>query len=88
MIGLRFFPLKSADVRGEGTRDARLRTNAGEVGSVEGLTIGGPYIRSEICASKSNKSSSRKIPKINVATRPRATATGSSPRRRGVSRKR
>ena len=30
MIGLRFFPLKSADVRGEGTRDARLRMSAGE----------------------------------------------------------
>ena len=30
MIGLRFFPLKSADVRGEGTREARLRMSAGE----------------------------------------------------------
>ena len=30
MIGLRFFPLKSADVPGEGTLDARLRMSAGE----------------------------------------------------------
>ena len=30
MIGLRFYPLKSADVRGEGTRDAHLRMSAGE----------------------------------------------------------
>ena len=30
MIGLRFFLLRSADVRGEGTRDARLRMSAGE----------------------------------------------------------
>ena len=30
VIGLRFFPLKSADVRGEGTRDARLRMSSGE----------------------------------------------------------
>ena len=30
MIGLSFFPVKSADVRGEGTRDARLRMSAGE----------------------------------------------------------
>ena len=30
MIGLLFFSLKSADVRGEGTRDARLRLSAGE----------------------------------------------------------
>ena len=29
MIGLRFFPLKSADVPGEGTLDARLRMSAG-----------------------------------------------------------
>ena len=28
MIGLRFFPLKSADVRGAGTRDEPLRTSA------------------------------------------------------------
>ena len=28
MIGLRFFPLKSADVRGAGTRDEPLRTCA------------------------------------------------------------
>ena len=30
MIGLRFFPLKSADVRGAGTRDEPLRTSAWE----------------------------------------------------------
>ena len=30
MIGLRFFPLKSADVPGEGTLHARLRMSAGE----------------------------------------------------------
>ena len=30
MIGLRFFPLKSADVPGEGTLDARLRMSAGD----------------------------------------------------------
>ena len=30
MIGLRFFPLKSADVRGAGTHDERLRTSAWE----------------------------------------------------------
>ena len=30
MIGLRFLPLKSADVRGEGTSDARLRMSAGQ----------------------------------------------------------
>ena len=30
MIGLRFFPLKSADVRGAGTRDEHLRTSAWE----------------------------------------------------------
>ena len=30
MIGLRFFPLKSADVRGAGTRDEPLRTSACE----------------------------------------------------------
>ena len=30
MIGLRFFPLKSADVSGTGTRDEPLRTSAGE----------------------------------------------------------
>ena len=30
MIGLRFFPLKSADVPGEGTLDVRLRMSAGE----------------------------------------------------------
>ena len=30
MIDLRFFPLKSADVPGEGTFDARLRMSAGE----------------------------------------------------------
>ena len=30
MIGLRFFPLKSADVSGAGTRDEPLRTSAGE----------------------------------------------------------
>ena len=28
VIGLRFFPLKSADVRGTGTRDELLRTSA------------------------------------------------------------
>ena len=28
VIGLRFFPLKSADVRGAGTRDEPLRTSA------------------------------------------------------------
>ena len=31
MIGVRFFPLKSADVRGAGTRDEPLRTSAWEV---------------------------------------------------------
>ena len=31
MIGLRFFPLKSADVRGAGTRDEPLRTSAWKV---------------------------------------------------------
>ena len=30
MIGLRFFPLKSADVRGAGTRDEPQRTSAWE----------------------------------------------------------
>ena len=30
MIGLRFFPLKPADVRGTGTRDEPLRTSAWE----------------------------------------------------------
>ena len=30
MIGLRFFPLKSADVRGAGMRDEHLRTSAWE----------------------------------------------------------
>ena len=30
MIGLRFFPLKSADARGAGTRDEPLRTSAWE----------------------------------------------------------
>ena len=30
MIGLRFFPLKSAEVRGAGTRDEPLRTTAWE----------------------------------------------------------
>ena len=30
MIGLRFFPLKSADFPGEGTLDARLGMSAGE----------------------------------------------------------
>ena len=30
MIALRFFLLRSADVRGERTRDARLRMSAGE----------------------------------------------------------
>ena len=30
MIGLRFLKLKSADVRGEGTRDALLRMSVGE----------------------------------------------------------
>ena len=30
VIGLRFFPLKSADVRGAGTRDEPLRTSAWE----------------------------------------------------------
>ena len=30
MIGLRFFSLKSADVRGAGTRDEPLRTSAWE----------------------------------------------------------
>ena len=30
MIGLRFFPLKSADVRGAGTRDEPLRSSASE----------------------------------------------------------
>ena len=30
MIGLRFFPLKSADVSGAGTRDQPLRTSAWE----------------------------------------------------------
>ena len=30
MIGLRFFPLKSADVRGAGTRDEPLRMSAWE----------------------------------------------------------
>ena len=30
MIGLLFFPLKSADVRGAGTHDAPLRMSAGE----------------------------------------------------------
>ena len=30
MIGLRFFPLKSADVRGVGKRDKPLRTSAWE----------------------------------------------------------
>ena len=30
MIGLRFFPLKSADVFGAGTRDEPLRTSAWE----------------------------------------------------------
>ena len=30
VIGLRSFPLKSGDVRGKGTRDARLRMSAGE----------------------------------------------------------
>ena len=30
MIGLHFFPLKSADVRGAETRDAPLRMSAGE----------------------------------------------------------
>ena len=30
MIGLRFFPLTSADVRGAGTRDEPLRTSAWE----------------------------------------------------------
>ena len=30
VIGLRFFPLKSADVSGAGTRDEPLRTSAGK----------------------------------------------------------
>jgi len=30
VIGLRFFPLKSAYVRGAGTRDEPLRTSAGD----------------------------------------------------------
>ena len=30
MIGLRFFPLKSADVRGAGTREEPLKTSAWE----------------------------------------------------------
>ena len=30
MIGLRFFPFKSADVRGAGTRDEPLRISAAE----------------------------------------------------------
>ena len=33
VIGLRFFPLKSADVRGAGTREAPLRTSAWEARS-------------------------------------------------------
>ena len=33
MIGLRFFPLKSADVLGPGTRDEPLRTSAWEAGN-------------------------------------------------------
>ena len=39
MIGLRFFPLEPADVRGAGTRDEPLRTSAweakGQRGAVE-----------------------------------------------------
>ena len=35
MIGLRFFPLKSADVRGTGTRDQPLRTSALEASTVD-----------------------------------------------------
>ena len=33
MIGVRFFPLKPADVRGAGTRDEPLRTSAWEAKS-------------------------------------------------------
>ena len=35
MIGLRFFPLKSADVRGPGTRDEPLRTSAWEATRIQ-----------------------------------------------------
>ena len=49
MISLRFFPLKSADVRGEGTRDARLRMSAGKASvsvanNFESLTSVGHYL--------------------------------------------
>ena len=39
MIGLRFFPLKSADVRGAGTRDEPLRTSAWEASLKEVTTM-------------------------------------------------
>ena len=42
MISLRFFPLKSADIRGEGTRDARLRMSAGE--ATDGRAVYGHVI--------------------------------------------
>ena len=39
MIGLRFFPLKSADVRGAGTLDEPLRTSAWEASTTQDYNI-------------------------------------------------
>ena len=39
VIGLRFFPLKSADVRGAGTRDEPLRTSAWEASTTQDYNV-------------------------------------------------
>ena len=48
MIGLRFFPLKSADVRGAGTRDEPLRTSTSEAKSYVNYNRTGQQIHNGI----------------------------------------
>ena len=45
MIGLRFFPFKSADVRGAGTHDKPLRTSAWEASAFGPSITGNPIAR-------------------------------------------